>query len=72
MSKLTRCAFDGCHKTSVNPVEDGWSYLAEWGPGVRDGFYCKPHVDALEALLVSGELHSDDDHDEEHDDDGER
>ena len=36
---------------------EGWTWLEAWGPGVRDGMYCDPHAKALEALLLSGELH---------------
>ena len=50
-----RCTFPGCHRsTSRHPYLVGWCYLACWGPGIKDGFYCGPHGDAIEAL--SGEL----------------
>ena len=55
-SPIRRCAFEGCPKATADAIKDGWPYLANWGRGVADGYYCKPHVDALEALLVSGEL----------------
>ena len=54
MSDKTECAFEGCPETTADPDKDGWSYLADWGAGVADGYYCKPHADALEALYVSG------------------
>jgi hypothetical protein len=50
------CSFCGCWRTTVQPYTDGWSGLAAWGPGIPDGWYCKPHADALEALSDSGEL----------------
>ena len=57
------CAFKGCPKTTADPINDGWPYFTGWGPRFADGYYCKPHADALEALHVSGELHGDDDDD---------
>ena len=45
------CTFEGCGNTTEKPTLNGWAWLAEWGPGVRDGFYCREHVEALEALL---------------------
>ncbi|PWT93398.1 MAG: hypothetical protein C5B54_01915 [Acidobacteria bacterium] len=54
---IYHCTFKGCKKTSEAPrAKDGWSFLAKWGPGIPDGYYCREHVEALEALLVSGEL----------------
>jgi hypothetical protein len=58
-----RCQFEGCLRTVEWPEvftlpPEGWSWLQDWGPGVPEGMYCKPHADALEALLVSGELES--------------
>jgi len=54
------CSFSGCHRSIIRrdyfvPPE-GWAYLSDWGPGIKRGFYCKPHADALEALNDSGEL----------------
>jgi hypothetical protein len=63
---MTRCRFEGCHRSTDHPHEGGWSFLCDWGPGVKDGFYCPTHGDALEALNLSGELEdvsSDDDED---------
>ena len=52
-----RCAFPGCHRsTDRYPYVVGWANLCDWGPGIPDGFYCKPHADAIEALNDSGEL----------------
>lgn len=50
------CTFGGCPKSSEQPYTDGWSNLCAWGPGIPDGFYCKPHADALEAMLMDGTL----------------
>jgi hypothetical protein len=52
----TKCTFKGCPKTTEQPFTDGWANLGDWGPGIEDGFYCRAHADALEDLLVSGEL----------------
>jgi hypothetical protein len=54
----TRCSFPGCHRSTTRMWRgtDDWPFLASWGPGIPDGFYCKPHADALEALSDSGEL----------------
>jgi hypothetical protein len=52
-----RCTFPGCHRsTGRHPYLVGWCYLACWGPGIKDGFYCGPHGDAIEALSDSSEL----------------
>jgi len=51
-----KCTFDGCNATSEQPYTDGWANLADWRPGVKDGFYCKAHADALEAMLMDGSL----------------
>jgi hypothetical protein len=53
---IRRCTFEGCYRSTESPGKDEWSYLEDWGPGVRDGFYYKPHADALEELLMSGEI----------------
>jgi hypothetical protein len=55
------CTFSGCPKHFDAPgaimvPPKGWAHLSEWGVGVRDGFYCEAHADALEAMLMSGEL----------------
>jgi hypothetical protein len=55
-----RCSFAGCHRSiprrSYVVPPEGWVCLSGWGPGIQDGFYCKPHADAIEALNDSGEL----------------
>jgi hypothetical protein len=51
-----RCTFDGCWQRTLQPYTDGWAGLSDWAPGIKDGWYCKPHADALEALYESGEL----------------
>jgi hypothetical protein len=51
-----RCTFAGCHRSTFQPGIDGWAALVRWGPGIEDGWYCKPHADAIEALDESGEL----------------
>ena len=51
-----RCTFDGCTAKSDQPFTDGWSSLGDWGPGIKDGLYCKAHADALEAMLEDGSL----------------
>ena len=38
-------------------VSDGWADLGGWGRGVKDGFYCKAHADALETMLMDGSLY---------------
>jgi hypothetical protein len=48
--RITRCTFEGCPKTSEQPRLDGWGYLLDWGPGVPDGFYCREHREAIEAI----------------------
>jgi hypothetical protein len=48
MSEKIRCTWDGCWRTSSLPYADGWAYLTLWGPAFKDGFYCKPHADAIE------------------------
>jgi hypothetical protein len=51
MSEKIRCTWDGCWRSSKQPYADGWAHLMLWGPGVPDGFYCKPHADAIDAVL---------------------
>jgi hypothetical protein len=49
-----KCAFDGCPARSEQPYTDGWASLSDWGPGIKDGFYCKAHAAALEEMLMDG------------------
>ncbi len=49
-----RCTWADCWRTTIQPYSDGWANLSDWGPAVPDGFYCKPHADALEAVLEEG------------------
>jgi hypothetical protein len=58
---IYHCAFKVCHKAVEYPEvfmlpPDGWAWLSGWGPGVKDGMYCKPHASALEELLMAGGL----------------
>jgi hypothetical protein len=46
-----RCTWDGCWRHSSRPYGDGWAYLAVWGPPIKDGFYCRPHADAIEVVM---------------------
>jgi hypothetical protein len=56
MMMLRHCTFEGCPKTTENWLDDRWAHLDGWGIGVREGYYCREHADALEALLENGEL----------------
>jgi hypothetical protein len=49
-----RCSWEGCWRTTARPYSDGWGYLGDWGPAVKDGWYCKAHADALEKVLEDG------------------
>jgi hypothetical protein len=49
-----RCTYAGCWRTTTQPYSDGWANLSDWGPAVPDGFYCRPHADALEQVLEQG------------------
>jgi hypothetical protein len=54
-----RCAFGGCLEFFDGPEmlmapPEGWTHFS--GPGVADGFYCRFHADALQKLLLAGEL----------------
>jgi hypothetical protein len=51
-----RCTWKGCWRTTWQPYTDGWAGLGGWGPGIPDGWYCKAHADAIEALDQTGEL----------------
>jgi hypothetical protein len=51
---IPRCSWKGCGRTTMQPTLDGWAILSDWGPHVKDGYYCKEHADALEAVLVEG------------------
>jgi hypothetical protein len=49
------CSLEGCWRsTTRHPFLDDWTYLASWGPAVKDGYYCQAHADALEAVLLEG------------------
>jgi len=50
------CSFAGCGQSTSQPYADGWSELCEWGPGVKNGFYCRPHAAAVEALVEHDDL----------------
>ena len=52
-----RCCGDGCWRTTARPYTDGWSSLSDWGYGIKDGFYCPAHADAIEKVF--------EDHDQE-------
>ena len=54
MSDKIRCCWDGCWRTTLRPDTDGWSFLTSWPQPVKDGYYCRAHVDALEALHLEG------------------
>lgn len=54
--KTKICTFGGCTAKSEQPTEDGWAYLASWGTGIKDGFYCKAHAEALDAMHEDGSL----------------
>jgi hypothetical protein len=54
-----RCTWDGCWRRSSRPYADDWAYLCSWGPAIKDGFYCKPHADAIEAVDMDGGLEDD-------------
>jgi hypothetical protein len=56
-----KCAFKGCNQTHRRVIsgfllDDGWAFLAGWGPGVEDGCYCPAHAAALDAMLEDGSL----------------
>lgn len=53
-TKKIQCSFWGCERTTLHPYADGWANLTEWGPSVKNGFYCQAHADALEAVLLEG------------------
>jgi hypothetical protein len=57
-----RCSWEGCWRTTARPYSDGWGYLIGWGPPVKDGWHCKAHGDALEAVMDGG-LDEDEDED---------
>jgi hypothetical protein len=61
MSDRIKCTFDGCnatHRAVISPflLDDGWAWLEQWGPGIKDGIYCPAHVAALDAMLEDGSL----------------
>jgi hypothetical protein len=49
-----RCAWDGCWRTTAHPYADDWAYLCSWPPPVKDGYYCRSHTDAIEAVDMDG------------------
>jgi hypothetical protein len=51
-----KCSFDGCYARTERPYADGWSSLTNYGPGIRDGFYCREHAAAIERVLLDGGL----------------
>lgn len=51
-----KCAWAGCLATADRPAPAGWVWLAEWGPGIPDGFYCPDHAAAIEAVREQGGL----------------
>jgi hypothetical protein len=53
-ARRIRCCWHDCWRHTAQPWRDGWSHLADWGPAVKDGFYCQAHADALEAVLDDG------------------
>jgi hypothetical protein len=53
-TERVRCTWEGCWRTSAQPYADDWAYLCLWPRPVKDGFYCKPHADALEAVDMAG------------------
>jgi hypothetical protein len=67
---ITRCTFEGCHRTTSDRHAPGWSWLEFRAPGIKDGLYCPQHVAALEALEVLGELDADLDDEEPSDEEG--
>jgi hypothetical protein len=54
----TRCCWEGCWRSTTRPMFDG-SYLFNWGPHIQDGWYCKAHADAIEAVSDEGGLEED-------------
>jgi hypothetical protein len=50
------CTFQGCRNTSEQPITDGWAILADWGPGIPDGYYCPAHANAIEKVDEDGGL----------------
>jgi len=47
-----RCSWEGCWRSTTRHHPDDWSYLFGWGPAVKDGYYCRVHADALEAVRL--------------------
>ncbi len=48
---IHRCTF----RSTEDPDKDGWAWI--WISVVdKEGFYCKPHADALDELAKSGQL----------------
>jgi hypothetical protein len=55
---MTKCTWIGCPATTERPALDGWTYLTDWGHGIKDDglYYCPAHAAALEAILREGGL----------------
>jgi hypothetical protein len=52
----TRCMWEGCTATTAHPEIDGWTYLLDWGHGIKDGIYCPTHAAAIEKVRSEGGL----------------
>jgi hypothetical protein len=51
-----KCTWEGCPATTERPALDGWTYLSDYGPGIKDGIYCPAHAAAIEAVRSEGGL----------------
>jgi hypothetical protein len=56
-----RCPMEPCGKSVEWPrvfgmPPKGWAWLDDWGPGVPTGMYCEEHAEALNQMVISGEL----------------
>ena len=43
------CTFKGCDRATMNVNADGWRYLSNCGPTVKDGYYCRDHAEGYRA-----------------------
>jgi hypothetical protein len=44
----TKCTSQGCTATTERRTPGGgWTHLADWGGGIKDGFYCPAHTAAI-------------------------